>query len=96
MGQLLLMLRQDGVPPRAVKELRVDSILLQAGAKKHKEVNENTSTSPGKVSVVANSVQRRWRVQRSSTRQARLCWTFVPPCLRALARSLRPCRGGQT
>ena len=38
MARLLHTLQQDGVPPRAVRELRVDSILLQAGAKNHKEV----------------------------------------------------------
>ena len=35
MAQMLRMLQQEGVPPRAFRELRVDSILLQAGVKKH-------------------------------------------------------------
>ena len=38
MARLLHTLQQDGVPPRAVRELRVDSILLQAGAKKHEGI----------------------------------------------------------
>ena len=37
MAQLLRML---SVAPRAIRELRVDSILLQAGVKKHKGIQD--------------------------------------------------------
>ena len=46
MAQLLRMLQQD-VPPRAIRELRVDSILLQAGVKKHQGIQQKMLTGKG-------------------------------------------------
>ena len=48
MARILFMFQTElGLPPRAFRELRVDSILLQAGTKNHREIrarrNQNTN-----------------------------------------------------
>ena len=40
LAQLRFFLAQAGVPPRCIRECRVDSMLLQAGTKKHRDIQQ--------------------------------------------------------